>query len=133
MSERVLAWREAREQGEEVTLPSGNVARLRRVHLLDLVEQGKVPDTLSGMVADIVGTGTKQVKMEDLAGYIEVVNVVAIAAFVDPPVAAEPSAQALGVQEIDFLDRAEVFRYCNEPARRLRPFRGEPDGAVAPP
>ena len=126
MNDRVLAWRQAHERGEEVALPSGQVARVRRVHLLELVEQGKVPDTLSGLVADVIGEGTKTPTLEELGQYIEVVNLVCISAFVDPPVAAEPSDEALGVEEIAFLDRAEVFRWCNEPARRLRPFREEP-------
>lgn len=125
MNSRVQGWRAAREQGETVELPSGQVATLRRVHLLDLVESGRIPDELSGVVLQVIDEGVKKPTIEDLSAYIEVVNLVAIASFVDPPVAAEASEEALGVDEVPFLDRAEVFRYCNEGARKLRPFRKE--------
>ena len=115
-----------------MTLPSGQVATLRRVHLLDLVESGRIPDELSGVVLEVIDEGVKKPSLEDLSAYIEVVNLVCMAAFVDPPVAEKGSDEALGVEEVPFLDRAEVFRWCNEGARKLRPFRKEQDGAVAP-
>lgn len=132
MNSRVQGWRAAREQGETVELPSGQVATLRRVHLLDLVESGRIPDELSGVVLQVIDEGVKKPTIEDLSAYIEVVNLVAIASFVDPPVAAEASEEALGVDEVPFLDRADVFRWANEGARKLRPFRKEEAGAVAP-
>jgi len=130
---RVQEWRAAREQGETVTLPSGQVATLRRVHLLDLIEAGKIPDELTSVVLQLIDDKIHKPSREDLSSYIEVVNLVCMAAFMDPPLAAEGSAVALGVEEVPFQDRAEVFRFCNEGARKLRPFRPEQDGAVAPP
>lgn len=122
---RVQEWRAAREQGETVTLPSGQVATLRRVHLLDLVESGRIPDELSGVVLEVIDEGVKKPSQEDLRAYIEVVNLMCMAAFVDPPLAKEGNDEALGVEEVPFLDRADVFRWCNEGARKLRPFRKE--------
>jgi hypothetical protein len=118
------AWR-AQAEGQLFTLPSGNVAKLRRVHVLDLVQQGKVPDTLTGLVAQMIDTKnvTVQVTLEDLDDYVDVVNLVCIAAFAEPRLAAEPSDDALGVSELTFVDRAAVFEWCHVETRRLEPFR----------
>lgn len=127
MNSRVQEWRAAREAGETVTLPSGQVATLRRVHLLDLIEAGKIPDELTTVVLQLIDDKIHKPSKEDLGAYIEVVNLVAIEAFMNPPVAKEASEGALGVDEVPFQDRAEVFRWSNEGARKLRPFRKEQD------
>jgi hypothetical protein len=125
------AWREQAE-GQVFSLPGGNVVRLRRVHVLDLVKQGKIPDTLTGLVGQMIDTRqvTLQVTVEDLADYVDVVNLVAIAAFVEPQLAAEPGADVLGVEEVAFVDRAAVFEWCHVETRRLEPFRARPGRAV---
>ena len=128
MNSRVQEWRAAREQVEPKTLPSGQVAMLRRVHLLDLVEAGKIPDALSGLVLEVIDEGIKEPDLQDLTGYIEVVNLMAVAAFVDPPlVQGKGTDEALGVEEVSFQDRAAVFAWANEEAQKLRPFRKEQD------
>jgi hypothetical protein len=118
------AWRDQAE-GQLHKLPSGNVARLKRVHVLDLVKQGKIPDTLTGLVAQMIDTtgGKIEVTLKDLGDYVDVVNLVAIAAFVEPRLAAEPGDDALGVEELPFVDRAAVFEWCHVTTRRLEPFR----------
>ena len=45
------AWRERRLGGEEFTLPSGLVMRLRRVSLLDLAAGGQIPAPLVRLTA----------------------------------------------------------------------------------
>ncbi len=125
-------WRRQSE-GELFTLPSGNTARLRRVHVLDLVKLGRVPDALTGLVAQMIDTKNPsiQVTLKDLERYVEVINLVCIAAFAEPKVAAQPSEDALGVEELTFLDRSAVFEWCHVETRRLEPFRAKPGRAVA--
>jgi hypothetical protein len=122
----ISAWRKRREEGELYTLPSGNVALLQRVHIMALVEQGQVPDTLTNLVAQMVSENPRmQISMKDLKHYAEVVNLVVCAAFVAPVVRAEPGEGSLGVQELDFSDRVAVFEWCHLPTRKLEPFRPE--------
>jgi hypothetical protein len=120
------AWRDDRTEGELLQLPSGNVGRFHRVHVLELVEQGKVPDTLTGLVAQMIGDNPKlRITMDDLQRYADVVNMVVIAAAVEPRVTPEPGEDSLGVREIDFSDRAAIFEWCHIPTRKLQPFRPE--------
>jgi hypothetical protein len=126
---RVDAWR--MNVVGEYELPSGNVAMLKRVSLVDLVEQGGIPQTLTGLVAEVAQKQElRQLSLEELHDFADVVNLVVKACFVDPAVADEPTEDALGVREISFVDRAEVFRWANVAARQLRPFRGKQEGAV---
>ena len=50
-----LEWRKAREVGVIETLPSGNVAQLRTLSLLRLLERGTIPDALSGIIQEMMG------------------------------------------------------------------------------
>jgi hypothetical protein len=126
---RVATWR-ANVVGE-YELPSGNVAMLKRVSLVDLVEQGGIPQTLTGLVVEMAQKQQlRQLSLEELHDFADVVNLVVKACFIDPVVADEPTEHSLGVREISFVDRAEVFRWANEAAQRLRPFRGKSEGAV---
>jgi hypothetical protein len=127
----VSTWRAAMVQ--EYELPSGNVARLKRISLVDLVEQGDIPQTLTGLVAEVAQKQElRQLSLEELKDFADVVNLVVKACFVEPPVSDEPTEESLGVHEISFVDRAEVFRWANEPARRLRLFRTKQESAVHP-
>lgn len=126
----VKVWRES-AQGELFTLPSGNVARLRRIHIMQLVEQGQVPDTLTALVAQMISSDPRlRLSMADLKRYAEVVNVVVKAAFVEPRLADEPGEDCLGVQEVNFSDRAAVFEWCHLPTAKMTPFRPEPAADV---
>jgi len=132
MTTDVKAWRAGQVVAYE--LPSGNVARLKRVAVMDLVEQGDIPDTLSGMVADLVDETLgkrKTLSVEDLRRFAEVVNLVAKACFVEPPLGDEATEEQLAVAEVAFVDRAEVFRWANQPTRQLRPFRVEAPDSVS--
>jgi hypothetical protein len=128
---RVIAWRSAIVQ--EYELPSGNVAKLKRISLVDLVEKGEIPQTLTGLVTEMAQKQElRQLSLEELHDFADVVNLVVKACFVEPPVADEPTEETLGVYEISFVDRAEVFRWANEAAQRLRPFRGKQASSLHP-
>ena len=126
MATDIKAWRETLTQ--EYTLPSGNVARLRRVGLIDLAEQGGIPEELSGQVDAILKLQVQQgslprLSLADLKRFAGAVNLVVKACFVEPRVTDAPGEDCLGVTEIPFVDRAEVFRWANENAVKLAPAR----------
>lgn len=108
----------------KVTLPSGNVAALKPVNLMDLVRQGDVPDTLSGLIVDLLDNAKPQsMSLEDLRQYGDVIDLVCKACFVDPALADVASETALGVDEVSFADKMTVFQWANAGATELRPFR----------
>jgi hypothetical protein len=123
MATDIKAWRET--LSSEYELPSGNVARLRRVGLVDLAEQGGIPETLSGQVEAMLKQqqGAARLSIVDLKQFAGAVNLVVKACFVEPRLADVPGEDCLGVTEIPFVDRAEVFRWANESTVKLQPFR----------
>ncbi len=136
----VTTVREWREQNtpEEVELPSGNKAMLRKVHITDLALSGAIPTTLLAEAAKFSkGKGEPLAIMVqnegDFARWLGLINPVVIAAFVEPKVAKEPTDDALGVNEISGADRLAVFRWCNEGASNLESFRKGSQASVEPP
>lgn len=108
-------------------LPSSeNVIKLKRVGLFDLVVQGGIPDTLSGMALEMVNKEKlKSLSAEQLKEYEQVINLVVKAAAVEPKVSEKATDQTLGVREIDWIDRVAIFDWANGAANQLRPFRPE--------
>lgn len=123
------AWRKPREEGFLITLPSGNVARLRPVALDVLITSGKLPDMLTPIAAktlwveeDVTAVG----EIPELAkGFAELVNFVLPAAFLEPVVIAdgEPGAGEIHIEDIDFSDKVAVFNLVTSGAASLGKFR----------
>lgn len=126
------AWRERQASGEMFELPSGLVVRLRRVGMLDLAQQGRIPAPLVSMVEGLLQRGTS-LSLSNLGEYSGVVDLVVAAAIVDPPMAEQADDTHLAVGELPMADRLAAFNWCNAPALRLRPFRPESADAVDSP
>lgn len=118
----VADWRSQRRSGELYELPSGMVVRLRRTHILDLAEQGKIPDGLAGLAAELVGAGLSRMTLDAMRHYIDVVNLVVKAAILEPAIGDEGTNEQLAVGEVEMTDRLAIFNYCNA-SRKLRKFR----------
>lgn len=115
-------WR-ARQAGEEFTLPSGLDVRLKRVALLDLVQGGKIPQTLHAPVAEMMKRKPDAgVELADLEKFGGVLDLVARACLVEPA--------DLDVAELPAADKQEIFNWANQMAGKLQPFRRQPDGDV---
>jgi len=127
----VAEWR-ARNGPQEVELPSGNVALLRRVHLLDLAAEGVIPATLVAEVEKLRDTSGTQFLQDQktVHEFREMLNAVAKATFVEPPLGDEATEAQLGVDEVPFEDRLFVFNWCSGRVQQLEPFRAEPEGDV---
>lgn len=117
-------WREQREMGEAFTLPSGLDVKLKRVTLLDLVTQGKIPTTLSAQANEVHTSGklplTRFVEFEPL------INIVVAACVVDPTLTPDPSPTGEGsmfVGDLPIDDRLSVFTWAGSEAAPLRKFR----------
>lgn len=123
-------WRNLRSTGEEKILPSGLVVRLRRVGILDLAEQGRIPAPLAGVVQSVIDKKEISIDLAEFGKFAGVINLVVGAAMMDPPVADVADETHIAVGELPVDDRMSVFNWCNEVGSQLEPFRQKPDGAV---
>lgn len=128
------AWRASRKTTK--TLPSGLEVILKRVSLLDLAMNGDIPNTMAGMVDDMIDqTKTVEVKATDFKEYGDVINLVVKACVLEPAVADESDETHLGLREMPMEDRLEIFDWANEGVEQLHPFRAgekEPVAAAQP-
>jgi hypothetical protein len=100
-------WRESAIK--TVTLPSGNVARLRRLSMLNLVNGGQgAPDLLSGIVAQAMEGRKVQLSGQDMPALTQMLNLFCREAFVEPKVAPDgqsPTDDMISVEDIDDKDK----------------------------
>lgn len=110
-------WRAKRAQGEQALLPSGLTVTLRKVSMLDLAEQGQIPETLKPMIGELTKVAERGMTADDLTKLGALINVVVAAALVGPA--------ELAPEELPFEDRQAIFAWANEASEKLKLFRPE--------
>lgn len=129
------AWREMREQGVIVPLPSGKVARLRPVGIEELVRRGKIPDDLSPMAAEVVWKNTTSTEHVRALGKraIDMLNIIVQSAFIEPKVVEsdQPGEDEISIDDIDLEDKQAVFAFVTAPVGALAYFRARQNADVA--
>ena len=134
-------WRKESE-GVLYRLPSGRVARLRGVQFDFFVMTGKIMDSLTPIIADIM-EGKKDVeamlpdKIADLQQYINILNSVCRCAFVEPQIVDPPvSDSQISINDVLFEDKEFVYHLLGIATRDLERFRRQQestlDGVVSP-
>lgn len=130
-------WRKLRQEGLLVKLPSGLIARLRPVSIVDLWKTGNIPNGLIGLVSELLVNGTVQdVKPELSSDLVSAVgtlyDIVCKSAFVSPRIVVKPSddEDEIEIEDVAQGDREFVLAWCSTPATELREFRGEQDADV---
>lgn len=125
-------WKLARKEGEIITLPSGNVARLRPVSLDILITSGTMPDMLTPVAAKTLwsdeGTDYNDIAAlpEMAKGFADLVNFVVPAAFIEPVVVEKdkkPGTDQISIEDVEFGDKVAVFNLATSGAATLRKFR----------
>lgn len=122
---------------QEKVLPvSGLRFRMKQIGLEDLILQGNIPDSLSGLVERVMKSGEKEVTAADIfqdSGDLEMVSLmyaaVIKACVVFPPVADEADDDHLGISELPFKDREAIFNWANGDAEALKSFRPNSEGS----
>lgn len=130
------SWRQARQAGSVVMLPSGNVIKMRAVPLDQLIITGQLPDLLTPIAAKSLWTTTDEKEIGntlDLAkGYIELVNRIVPMAVVAPKIVDRPAADdEIELLDLDFGDRVAIFQLATQPAGVLAEFRREQAAKLA--
>ena len=114
-----------------VTLPSGNTAEIRALDIGAFIAYGKIPDTLTALVADIaegrdVSTGKSTV--ENTRDLMLFYDLICVHTFVQPRVVvgeANYDAGEISVMDLGMEDKQFVLGFFNKPARELARFRHE--------
>jgi hypothetical protein len=121
-------------QVEDVVLPSGLAVKVKRVGLKELAAQGRIPETLLGIIQQAMdGSGEEggpkiKIQLKDLGAIGEAYDLVAKACLVYPKVANQADDEHLSVDEIPFEDKEFIFERSNQEAVSLAPF---PSGSAA--
>lgn len=138
MSKYLDQWREKLDATEEIQLSTGPAVIRSSVSLLDLAAAGQIPTTLLTELEELgkkAKVDPKKAGSDGLAKMMPALDALALAAFVDPPLAKEADADHLAVGRIPFADKLIVFQRLNQGVEPLRAFRGEegqPDGDPHP-
>lgn len=133
---RGVEWRRAHREGYVLTLPSGNVVRMRPVALDVLIVSGRIPDFLTAVAAKSLWTetsGEEIASRDELAkGFAELVNIIVPAALLEPKVVEDPQGDdEVSLEDIDFQDKVSIFQLAVQPSEVLRKFRDQQDAGVA--
>jgi len=113
------------KHSHEMKLPSGNVIILKRIALIDLIAQGRIPDNLSALAVELSTKDRVVLTGDKLKDYEDAVNVLVKASAVKPQVADIADDDHLAVRSIDWVDRVQIYYWCNGVTTLLRPFRSE--------
>lgn len=133
-------WRKMNEATITTMLPySGMVVEMGRAQLDQLLLTGKIPDTLTPIVADLlwssVGQGRPAEQIQAERVFFELVNAVVSACLLNPRVVANPTQEdELTIGDLDFADKLIIYRLATQPLAVLHRFRQEqaPDVDAVP-
>jgi hypothetical protein len=145
-------WREAREKGFVVMLPSGRCVRMQPVSLEKLIISSQIPDTLVPLAAASIWAGVDPEKDKDdpevmrklLKESDELFGIICRASFMEPKIVDDPQEDnEIHIDDLEFRDKVRGFEYAQLPSVSLHNFReeqekllaalrnGEDDGAAA--
>lgn len=130
-------WRKRTRGGVVLTLPSGNVARVRSVSPDTVLRLGKIPDALTPIVADLMTGRIDETKgpstYEELMGYTEFTNSVIAAALLEPRVVDDPQAEdEIAIDDIEWVDKEFLVALFGRTTQFLESFRQKQIGHVEP-
>lgn len=125
-------------QGVEVDMPSGKRVRLRNVTLAMFVKLGKIPDSLSAVIASAVDKGMNKLpdidNLQTARDFMLLLEAIVELAYLDPKVVSDrdPDVNA-GEIHIDWVpddDKYACMELLGMAAAELSSFRPEQSGDV---
>ena len=129
MSDRLAEWRQALAP-RELTLSSGLTVLIRPVPLINLIMSGVIQLTLMCLARGGRPTKSGETITDEAIKMTPVIDIVVMAAVIDPPVTSDGAGDSIAVADIDYSDRVTIFEEANRPAAALQPFREQPNGDV---
>jgi hypothetical protein len=109
------------EEEEAVTLPSGNVATLKRPQLSVLIRHGEVPETLL-QAAGALASGEAP---DDLATAVQLTDLLISFAFVNPKIALDDAGDGdLSIEALADQDKVFVAAWIKGDGETMAAIRG---------
>jgi hypothetical protein len=131
-------WRKEREEGVLVRLPNGDkLVRIRKVRPDMLLRRGRIPDTLTTLMLNMLYGRLQPNELEDFLSpreqaeealeMLESLRAVCEAALVEPRIVDEPIADdEISIDDLEIPDRGRIFSLVFMPADALSRFRYQP-------
>jgi hypothetical protein len=139
-------WRQPRQEGFVIQLPSGRSARIRPVALDVLIASGEIPNLLLPIASEILWVDSARrfdtddpVEFKErglgeaVPDYFKLISMVVPAALLEPRVAPEgqePADDEITLADIDSVDKVTIFQLAVQPVEVLRQFHGKPFGSL---
>lgn len=126
------AWRKPIDEGVSITLPSGNVAKLRPVDFSIVIRSGHLPDSLTPIVIEMFKGESKPVdSLEAFGQFVGIVEAVCLCAFVEPKIVEKPKKDnEISLDHLTDMDKSFVFGLMGWSGRELESFRQEQNMAL---
>lgn len=150
-------WKGAATEGIVVTLPSGNIVRVKRtMDLIHLLKSGRIPNPLSGIVQKMVDNKETNMSLEamepeTIKAMFKLVDDTVLKCVLEPTVEAppeplpdedaetyeervkdwKPAPDNISLHWIDMDDRMFIFVFAQGFAADLESFRKEQEAAMA--
>lgn len=129
--ETLAQWRASRVH--DLSLPSGLTVTVRDASVMDLIIDGKLPQTLLSMIVDET-KDQAQVDLSMFSGsndYGALINGMVRICVVDPPVADVADDTHLGIDELPGEDKLAIFNHANREVEQVKSFRAEPAAVIS--
>lgn len=120
--------REAREQGDILTLSSGLSVLLKRPNITRMIAKGAIPPNLVQRFMDLESAGvSKTVKAEDIEAVLQLQRLIAPEALISPKVVDTPDYEnnEINIEDLDDSDLEEIWTYVNGGLEAVDSFRKE--------
>lgn len=132
-------WRQMREEGIVLQLPSGFCARLRPLSLEVLWKSGRLPSQLQAITAELIKTGgtynpDPATLVHDAVMFIELQEVMLKEIFLEPQIVDEvndPDTEIL-FEHVTGEDRNWAIWWAQSPQRAVANFREEQEATLEP-
>lgn len=133
-----------KSKGEEVEVPSGNIALVRPLGMDVFLKKGVIPNSLMPIVQKALNDKTapsrEDIKFDpdNLEEVITMADTIVCNIMIEPKVSPVPpedqerKEDVLYVDEVDFEDKMFLFSWAMRSADELKPFRGTAQADVAP-
>ena len=126
-----VEWRDRMTAGVLVRLPSGNLARVRSVQPSVVIRSGRLPDSLTPLIVDVMDGKTdeeswKPKTVAELGDYVAFMDLICECAMVSPRIVADPqSDDEIGIEHLDTEDKEFLVQLMGASTRKLESFRQE--------
>lgn len=118
-------------EGKVRTLPSGTKVRQRPVNLFRLLQAGKIPDSITPQVLELIWSGeetdtrTELQKAMDWQGFLDLVTTASVMSIIIGDDV--PEQEEVKCEDFDNDDQIDIHNWARHPFRKVKMFPVEQD------